>query len=252
MVKLALTDFGGDGPAPRLVLLHGLLGTARNLAVVARAFTPTRHVVGFDMRNHGASDWAETNSYEDMAADVADALSHLDGPYDLLGHSMGGKTAMYGVLSGLFAPRKTVIGDIAPVTYDHTQAHTIEAMLALDLSDFDRRGTLATRLSNDLDDPMVGPFLAQSADLGETPRWRHNLPVLLSEMDKIIGFPPVSARYDGPVLVVAGGASHYVEAGKVHQFFPNADVCTIDGAGHWVHAEAPKAFNTLVAEFLAG
>jgi len=250
MVKLAITDFGGAGDAPILVMLHGLLGTARNLTAIARGLTSSRRVIGFDMRNHGQSPWANSHTYSDLAQDVEETLIDISGPYDLLGHSMGGKTAMIGVLEGRLAPRKLVIGDIAPVPYDHTQAPAIEAMVSTDLSSFDRRAPLARHLGQQLNDPVMGQFLAQAAELGANPSWAHNLDVLLAEMDAIVGFPNIDAVSHQDMLVIAGGASHYVDPQGFTTRFPKARFETIEGAGHWVHAEAPAEFNALVSQYL--
>ena len=250
MVKLALTEFGGDGDLPTLVLLHGLLGTSRNLTTIARGFTASRRVIGFDMRNHGASPWVDTHSYPELAEDVAESLADLDGSFDLLGHSMGGKAAMVGVLTGLLHPRKLIVGDIAPIGYTHTQAPMIELMQSVDLNSFDRRGPLARHFGEALSDPITGQFLAQAAVFDDGPRWLHNLDVLNAEMAKIVGFPNVESTSDIPALFVAGGASDYVDHLAVSQKFKNAQIQEIAGAGHWVHAENPKRFNEIVASFL--
>ncbi|MEM9716131.1 MAG: alpha/beta fold hydrolase [Pseudomonadota bacterium] len=253
MVKLTITEFGGDGPGVPLVLLHGLLGTARNLAVVARAFVGMRRVIGLDMRNHGSSPWSESHSYTELAEDVAETLKGKVHDYDLLGHSMGGKAAMVGTASGILTPRKLVIGDIAPVAYAHTQAPAIEAMLEIDLNSFDRRAPLANALGKNLGNPVMGQFLAQAAVFDtpdKDPYWSHNLHVLLARMEDLVGYPDGVPVSDQDVLFVAGGASDYVQPDAVTQAFPKAQIATIDGAGHWVHAENPKAFNALVADYL--
>ncbi|MEO0342721.1 MAG: alpha/beta fold hydrolase [Pseudomonadota bacterium] len=250
MAFIHIHDFGGGGVKPMLILLHGLLGTSRNLAVVARAFVGTRRVIGLDMRNHGESSWENSHRYQDLAEDVANTLQSFDTPYDLLGHSMGGKAAMAGVLAGILKPRKLVVGDIAPVSYAHTQAHVIAAMQAVDLNAFTRKGPLAHHLSEVLGDPAIGPFLAQAADFSGPPRWTHNLEVLAAEMDDIVGFPSLDQTSDQEVLFISGGASNYVQEDLVKSVFPKAAFHWIEGAGHWVHAEAPDQFNTAASGFL--
>ncbi|MEM9210240.1 MAG: alpha/beta fold hydrolase [Pseudomonadota bacterium] len=252
MVKLAQMDFGGDGDRPALILLHGLLGTARNLTTVARSFSKTRRVIGLDMRNHGQSPRLETQSYLDMAEDVAETLVDFGEEYDLLGHSMGGKAAMVGVLERWLTPRKVVVGDIAPVAYDHSQAPYISAMLSTDLSQYARRAPLAADLGKAVGDDVMGQFMAQSARLGPDAGWIPNLDVLLREMDVIVGFPSYDDPVDQDVFFVAGGASPYVDADAVHRLFPAARIEVIRGAGHWVHAEAPEAFNDCVRAYLDG
>jgi len=250
MVKLCLTDFGGSGAKPTLVLLHGLLGTARNMTMIARAFTETRRVIGLDMRNHGSSPWESTHQYRELACDVAETLMDEVGHFDLLGHSMGGKAAMIGVLEEILKPRKLIVGDIAPVSYDHSQLPAIDAMLSADLTQFDRRMPLAKSLGATLGDPAMGQFLAQAAEFTEAPRWVHNLALLREEMGAIVGFPETSAKSNIDCLFVGGRKSHYIEEAAVLHHFPNAQIEWIEGAGHWVHAEAPQEFNALVRTFL--
>ncbi|MBM2574745.1 alpha/beta fold hydrolase [Jannaschia sp. Os4] len=237
------------GPAEGVPLLiaHGLFGSARNWGAVAKRLSATRPVTAVDMRNHGHSPWAENHSYQDLADDLAAALA---GPSDVLGHSMGGKAAMVLALARPDLVRRLVVADIAPVGYGHTQAPLIHAMRDVDLSGVTRRSEA------DLAAPDDGTraFLLQSLDV-EGKRWRLNLDVLEREMDRIIGFPEVSGTFEGPVLFLTGGASDYVRPAhhdRIRALFPDARFETVEGAGHWLHAERPREFVAAVEGFLAG
>ncbi len=237
-----------DGPdTTPLLIAHGLFGSARNWGVIAKRLSETRPVVAVDMRNHGSSPWYDTQSYQDMAEDLA---AVMDRPMDVLGHSMGGKATMVLALQNPNKVNRLVVADIAPVTYSHTQMGPIEAMRRVDLDQITSRADAKAQLG-DLA-PGVPDFLLQSLDIKEK-RWRLNLDVLAAEMDKIIGFPDVTGQFDGPTLFLSGGNSDYVKPDyrpEIKQLFPDAKFAKIPGAGHWVHAEKPWEFEAAVATFL--
>jgi pimeloyl-ACP methyl ester carboxylesterase len=95
-------------------------------------------------------------------------------------------------------------------------------------------------------------FLTQSFDLKEK-RWRLNLPILKSEMAKIMGFPKVTEEFFKSTLFITGADSEYVlpeHKGKIMKLFPKTKFVKIPGAGHWLHAEKPHAFELAVKTFL--
>ena len=135
---LSRTEYGTPSDATPLLIAHGLFGSARNLGVIAKRLSANRPVTAVDMRNHGVSPWFDTNSYFDMAADLAGEISQQS---DVLGHSMGGKTSMILALQRPEKVRKLVVADIAPVGYSHTQGHLITAMRAPTLLLLNERGS---------------------------------------------------------------------------------------------------------------
>src|SRR6056297_1648338 len=179
---------------PGLLIAHGLYGSARNWGAVAKALSGTRQVVAADMRNHGLSPWKNTHSYEDMAADLAEVIEGLDGPFDILGHSMGGKAAMVLALTRPALVNRLIVADIAPVSYSHSQIEYIEAMKAVDLSGITRRSDAAPLLTPHMDDPNLVPFFLQALDV-KNRRWMLNLDTLAPEMPKILDFPDISGSY---------------------------------------------------------
>lgn len=241
--------------APPLVIAHGLYGSARNWNVIARRLADIREVVAVDMRNHGESPRFASQSYPDMAADLAQVIRSLGGPVDLLGHSMGGKTAMQLALTEGALLRRLVVADIAPVAYGHDQSQYARAMQALDLTGLTTRAEADRRLAETIDDPGLRAFFLQSLDLKAEggPRWRLNLPVLESEMDKIVGWPDTEGRFDGPALFLTGAESHYVRPehrDRIRALFPKARFAKLPGAGHWLHADKPREFEETVRVFL--
>lgn len=248
-MKLATQVYGQAGDRPPLMIAHGLFGSARNWGVIAKRLAEARRVVVVDMRNHGDSPWAEAHDYESMAEDLAELI---DGRWDVLGHSMGGKAAMVLALRHPEKVNRLVVADIAPVAYGHTQAHLVEAMAALDLSAATSRGEADRALAASVEDPGVRAFLLQSLDVKER-RWRLNLDVLGREMPKILSFPEIEGHFDGPALFLFGGNSTYVlpeHRARIKALFPEARFAKIPGAGHWLHAEKPREFEAAVSAFL--
>jgi esterase len=241
--------------APPLVIAHGLYGSGRNWGVIARRLADRRPVVAVDMRNHGDSPRAPTQSYPDMAGDLAEVITTLALPVDLLGHSMGGKAAMQLALTRPDLIRRLVVADIAPVTYAHDQTRHVDAMAAVDLASITTRAEADAALAEaGVGDAALRAFFLQSVDLRTTPpRWRLNLPVLRAEMSKIVGWPGTEGQFPGPALFLTGAESHYVRPehrDRIRALFPKARFAKIPGAGHWLHAEKPREFEETVRVFL--
>lgn len=240
-------DITGEGPP--LVILHGLFGSARNWQSVARTLSSQYTVVSVDARNHGRSPHDAAMDYTVMAADVSALLDKLAlREVTLLGHSMGGKTAMTLALTDTSRLRRVVVVDIAPLPSDDQHTTMIDAMLAIPSSSLRRRYEADALLRAAVPDDGVRLFLLQSllpSDSGG--RWRFNLRALRHGMPELIGpLPvPVGARFTGPVGVIRGERSDRVDARAVPLFldyFPHASLHTVPGAGHWPHAEAPREF----------
>jgi len=250
---LATTVTGDATGRPPLLIAHGLFGSARNWNVIAKRLSDERQVLTVDMRNHGESPRAETQSYGDMAEDLAQVIAAHGGQADVLGHSMGGKASMLLALTRPDLVHKLIVADIAPVGYGHSQAHLIAAMRAVDLSKVESRRDADEQLRTAVPEDGVRAFLLQSLDV-KGKRWRLNLDVLEMEMAKITGWPETATgRFDGPVLMLSGGASDYVTSDHrdaIKGYFPKARFAKIPGAGHWLHAEKPREFGASARAFL--
>lgn len=247
------TRVAGDG-AP-LVLLHGLFGSNENLRGIARALSNRFTIYGMDLRNHGRSPHAESMDYAELAADVRDTLdAHgLNAP-TILGHSLGGKTAMELALS---APRRVsglVAVDIAPIAYDRRHDEELEALHELDLSAVRSRGDADAALADQIPNPAIRQLLLKNlsrTDNGFT--WRIPLGTIYAEYAKIAAAPSSAGPYDGPTLFIRGGNSDYLpEAAEptIRERFPEARIATIPDAAHWIHVDAPEAFLDVLKGFL--
>ena len=232
---------------PPLLIAHGLFGSGRNWGVIAKRLSDERQVIAVDMRNHGASFWHEDHAYEDLADDLAQVIPDRA---DVLGHSMGGKSAMMLALRHPEKVGRLIVADIAPVSYGHSQQHNIDAMRRVDLSRVSNRAEAAAQLQGL--EPGLAEFFMQSLDMKDK-RWRLNFDALEANMAAILSFPEVSASFDGPVLFLNGAISNYVlpeHRNRIKALFPKARFAKIPGAGHWLHAEKPREFEAAVRAFL--
>ncbi|PLS22872.1 alpha/beta fold hydrolase [Neptunicoccus cionae] len=252
-MKLNSYSFGEETGTP-LVIVHGLFGSARNWHSLARNLARERWVVSVDLRNHGQSGWSESNTYPDLASDLGETIDGLGGRATVLGHSMGGKAAM---MLAATAPEKIdrlIIADIAPVTYAHDQTDNIEIMKALPLDEITRRSEAQIWLETKTEDPALAAFFSQGLELQDgKAHWLLNHDALATHMADIVGFPEVDFHFDKPTLAIRGGASDYVdEKGQeaLKQRFSQLTIETIPQAGHWLHAEKPKEFLSIVKEFI--
>lgn len=239
---------------PPLVIAHGLFGSARNWGAIGKRLGARRQVIAVDMRNHGDSPHHPDHGYDALAADLAALIAGHGGQADVLGHSMGGKAAMVLALTDPGRVARLVIADIAPVRYDHSQIGHVETMQALDLGRVTRRSDADRALADALTDPMLRAFLLQSLVFGaQGARWKLNLDALGAQMHRIMDFPDMNAVFDGPALFVTGANSDYVRPEhekRIRALFPAAQHVEIPDAGHWIHAEAPRAFAAAIEAFL--
>ena len=245
-LELAYTE---TGEGPPLVILHGLFGSGRNWASIARRLGETHRVFSVDLRNHGASPWAETMDYVEMAEDLRAFLArHGLAGAAVMGHSMGGKTAMRLALDHGRDVGRLIVVDIAPVAYTHTHGPLVEALRAVDLAAAGRRADVDRQLQAAIPEAALRSFLLHNL-VSEDGRlnWRINLAALAANMDSLIDFPEDLAghSYSGPAYFLRGAASDYVNEAhhaRIRDLFPQAKIDSIPEAGHWVHAEQPAAF----------
>lgn len=253
-VELAYEDIGSGPP---LLLLHGLYGSASNWRRIAKALSDAHRVLSVDLRNHGASPWAPTMTYAEMADDVAALIARLalDRPA-LLGHSMGGKVAMTLALTRPATVGRLIVVDIAPVSYGDRFSSYTAAMRGVDAVQASGRDEIRRALLQTIADDRVVDFLMTNlVRHGEQYDWRINLMALGASMHEVGSFPEAltALRYTGPVTVIDGARSDYVSPGDHGLFetlFPAVRFATIPDAGHWLHADQPKAFITAVRNAL--
>ncbi len=247
----------GPADATPLLLLHGLFGSSGNWHSIARALQDRFRILVPDLRNHGRSPHDPGMDYASMAGDVLELLdaSGLQSVY-LVGHSMGGKAAMWLALHHPQRVRGLVPVDMAPVTYRHSFDNLLEALESVSLDGLSGRSQADRQLARQLDSPALRGYLLQNLLPSQGGwAWRINLPVLRKEMDHILGFPRMQAgtQYPGDTLFIHGGRSDYLSpehAQAALGYFPHARMRMIPDAGHWVYSDAPEAFVSVLSGFL--
>ncbi len=250
--------FDDTGTGPPVLILHGLLGSSSNWRSVARALAPQHRVLSVDLRNHGASPWADSMAYADMVADVL-ALMQAQGLQQpvLVGHSMGGKTAMALALLQPSAISGLVVVDIAPVAYADRMTHYVQAMGGIDTAALASRTAAQSLLAALVPDPGVVGFLLQNlVSRNDHFDWRLNLAAIGMAVPQLSGFPPelLGRRYSGRATLIYGTRSDYVSPADAARFvalFPKAHLQPIEGAGHWVHADKPVEFIAALKQAVA-
>jgi pimeloyl-ACP methyl ester carboxylesterase len=255
-VELAHDAFGEAGGT--VVILHGLLGAARNWTTIAKQLADTHRVFALDLRNHARSPWADRMSFEEMAGDVAAFIErHALSRPAVIGHSLGGKVAMRLALTRAGLVERLVVVDVAPIAYAHTLGSFVEAMQEVDLATVRQRADADRQLERTIPDAAIRGFLLQNLVKSDTGyAWRVHLEAIALNMPELLGFAPPAAEaiYGGPTLFVAGGNSRYLQPEHwplIERLFPEAELAVIAGAGHWVHAERPAEFLDRVRAFLS-
>jgi pimeloyl-ACP methyl ester carboxylesterase len=254
-MQLHHTQLGSGEP---LLVLHGLLGSHQNLLPACRKFAEHFHVFALDQRNHGHSPHHDEMSYELMAADVVRFMdAHKLASAHLLGHSMGGKTAMHLALHHPNRVNKLVVVDMSPRAYGPRFARLLHALRELRPERFKSRADADAALAASVPEESLRQFLLKNLAPGEQGgyRWRIHLESIAANYDHLRSAIHSAIPFTGDTLFLLGGNSDYVGAAdraEIHRLFPAAQFASIAGAGHWVHAEKPAEFAEAVLEFLCG
>ncbi len=252
-MKLAFEVFG-DSTQPPLIILHGFFASARNWRNVAEKLATQFYVYVLDQRNHGGSFHDAVMDYPTMTADLLLFIEQQGlNRVSLLGHSMGGKVAMWFALNYPDKVDKLIVADIAPVSYPHNLDKTIGALKALPLDQISNRKQAEAFLAESIPELSYRQFLLQNLVLVNGAYcWRVDLDIFYQAAPAIIAFPDTDklAPFVGNSLFIAGEHSDYVKAETISDLFPGAKLCVIAGAGHWLHVQQPVIFITEVKNFL--
>jgi len=260
------------GQGHPLVILHGLYGSGDNWLTVARTLAGICTVYLPDLRNHGKSPHADSHTYQNLVSDLVGFLDQQDiGKCILMGHSMGGKAAL--TFASQYPSRisKLIVVDISPFGYGENDLRPWQlnfhreltsTLRSMPVERFTSLGEASKVFSEKFNDRRLGQFMLKN--LTREPdggfRWRINLEVL----EKFL--PDISEGLDAgnindqvfrqfPLLFIRGGASPYFtdeDVGMVRAWLPTATIATIKKAGHWLHAEEPELFTSMVKRFILG
>lgn len=256
-MELAFEEFGSSHQPP-LIILHGFFASSRNWRHIARKMSENFHVFVLDLRNHGLSPHSGQMTYPLMATDLENFLDQQQLPSaTILGHSMGGKVAMWFALTQPERMDNLVVVDIAPVTYTHSFNNIIQALQALPLQQIKNRKQAENYLQDPIPELFIRQFLLQNLTLKETGyAWRIDLDILNTAQQTIIAFPDVAqaSAFTGKTLFLSGGKSDYINTDHhplLSRLFTESEIQILPDAGHWLHAEQPELFLSAIDKFFA-
>ena len=254
-MKLNFKEYGEGKP---LVILHGLFGSLDNWFSISKAFADKHHIYLVDQRNHGQSPHCDSHTYEEMADDLFGFFQEHDlNDAVLMGHSMGGKTALLFASEHRELLSKLVVVDMGVKQYPVHHDLIIRSMQALDLEAMASRKEAEESLTHLLDeDPSTIQFLLKNIyrqkkeDGSSKYAWRFNLEVIADDIEEM-GLA-ISKGSEVETRFVHGAQSKYVleeDKAEILELFPNAKFKPLN-TGHWVHAQDPKGFVEGVKTFI--
>lgn len=256
-MELAYREYGQGQP---MIIMHGLFGQSDNWNSLAKKFAENNlRVFTIDLRNHGLSPHSSEWSYEIMAEDLKKFIDEhqLLNPI-ILGHSMGGKVAMFFELIFPSVSSKSIVADIAPRQYEPHHQSVLQALNAVNFDEIESRKDAEEIMSKYIDDFGTKQFLLKNIYWTESTgnkkmAWRFNLKVI-SEKILDIGKELIPGISNTKTLFIRGEKSNYVlesDIPSIAHHFPNYELVTIPNAGHWVHAEQPQHFYEEVMRFIS-
>jgi esterase len=246
------------GKGKPLFILHGLFGLSDNWASLGKIFSERNEVYLIDLRNHGSSPHSDEWTYPALAQDIYELACQAvpDSNIILMGHSLGGKTAMQLTNDHPNVIEKLIVADMAPKEYPGNQFPFIEKLLSLTLSNYPSRKEVEAELNNMIHDWATIQLLLKNIQWNEQEKleWKFNLNVLAKEQDTIGNtFHLSNAPLVTPALFIRGEKSGYVQDSDkelIKKIFPASQINTLAGAGHWLHADKPKEFADCVNGFI--
>lgn len=251
-MKLNYKVFGEGEP---LIILHGLMGMLDNWQSPAKLMQSDFKIYIVDLRNHGHSPNSDEHNYEVMSADVIELMDALGlERAHLLGHSMGGKAVMRIAEEHPDRVMKLMVGDIGPKEYPVYHQQILAGLRAVPLDQIQRRSEAEPYLEAHGVEAGTRQFLMKSLYHPERGRfdWRFNLDAIEANIERVVESVD-EMGFDGETLFIRGGNSDYIldkDWADIKTLFPHAYLETIEGAGHWLHAERPQEFVEVILDFL--
>lgn len=239
-----------------LIILHGLFGNSDNWHSIAQKLGEHFQVHCLDLPNHGESSALKEASYFNMAKAIISWMDQnaITQSY-LLGHSMGGKVAMQIASNSPERIIGLIVADISPVNYKPSHLEIFTGLKSINLKTITSRSDADTQLAKYVTDINIRRFLMKNLTkkAGQF-IWRVELDPLYDNYQTILEKPALVHPYTKPTLFIKGELSDYIEAehrDAILQYFPDANVKVIQGTGHWLHAEKPIPFTSLIKRFCA-
>ena len=248
-------NFKVKGQGNPIIILHGLFGSLDNWQTLANRFSSDFQVFTLDLRNHGKSEHSSTHSYKSMTEDIKEfILDHDLENIILIGHSMGGKTAMLFANTYPEFLEKLVVVDIGVKGYPPHHTEILKGLNAIPQGEFDSRSAADEILIKHVADFSTRQFLLKNLTRDQNKKliWKMNLPVLENTLLDICSEIKIDPIYL-PTLFIRGENSNYIleeDFDSLEEKFPYMEMITAENAGHWVHAEAPELFYESVLAFI--
>lgn len=239
-----------------MIILHGLFGSADNWFSIAKELEKDYTLYLVDQRNHGDSPHGEEWNYKVMSEDLI-ALMDDEGIEEafLMGHSMGGKTAMNFALQYPDKIKKLIVADIAPRHYPVHHQTILEGLSSINLYEIKSRKEADDQLAKFVSEAGIRQFLLKSLGRDKDGNfiWRINLSVIIDKIENVGEALDYDSAFDKPTLFMGGANSKYIQEKDkedIDRYFPNNHLIYIKNAGHWLHAEQPQAVIDTVKAFL--
>ena len=253
-MKLHANVLGEGAP---LLILHGFLGMSDNWKTLGREFSEAGFEVHLiDQRNHGRSPHSDEFNYLVLAKDIKEYIdTHSLQKCVLLGHSMGGKTAMTAACLFPHVVEKLIVVDISPRYYAPHHQEILNGLSAVNEANLSSRGEAEELLAEYVKEPDVRLFLLKNLYWKSKGKLalRLNLEALIENIEVVGAALADDAVFNKPTLFVKGEKSTYIreeDRPLIKKHFPSSEIISIPRAGHWVHAENKKAFYEAIMSFL--
>lgn len=246
----------GDPGAKPVYILHGVFGMLDNWHLFASQLSEHRRVITCDARNHGKSFHDADASYAAMAQDLFRLMDELgDASATIIGHSMGGKTAMFAAHLQPERVSQLIVVDIAPKAYIPGHLRYFEAFKSIDFASLESRRQADEEFTRFAPELSVRQFLLKNMEPLSSGGYKLkvNIAALENHYPEIIGGLSFAGCFNQPSLFVRGGKSAYIKTEDepiISKHFSKAEFCCVEGAGHWVHAENPAGFYSCISQFL--
>ena len=246
----------GESVSPKLIILHGLLGSGDNWQTLAKRYSKNFQVHLVDARNHGRSPATQVHSYSSMSDDLLEYMNaHEIQKAVLIGHSMGGKTVMTFAEEHPERVTKMIIADIAPRAYSSYHNPIFEALKKTNPKKSESRDQVFEVLKSCLgDDKVLLPFLMKSLRREKSGgfSWRFNVETLSNTIDSITKEIDLTIN-TLPALFIYGRKSDYVkeeDLSELEEVYLQLESACLENSGHWLHAQEPEEFYEITSEFL--
>ncbi|GAB4107658.1 alpha/beta fold hydrolase [Echinicola sediminis] len=249
-------NFKKVGQGQPLIILHGLFGSADNWLSIAKELENEYTMYLVDQRNHGDSPKSEDWDYKAMVDDLAGFMTSqsLESAH-IMGHSMGGKTAMNFALKYPNKTKKLIVADIAPRYYAPHHQSILAGLNAIKMDSLKSRKEADEILAEHISEAGIRQFLMKSLGRDENRKftWKINLPVITEKIENVGEAIHGTKSFEGPTLFMRGAESKYIQEKDkkdLERYFPEYKLITIKNAGHWLHAEQPSAVVATIKAFL--